>query len=81
MNAAAGYIEEGIRSLVGVPVFGYYSSNDPNLWNFIYNADQNNFIMGAETSCYGSVNICNLQCTHAYSIIAAFKLTLNFGIV
>ena len=82
MNAQAGYNEEGIRSLVGVPVFGYTSSStDTNFWNFIYNADKSNYIMGAQTSCFGSVNICNLQCSHAYTIISAFNLTLNFGIV
>ena len=36
LNAASGYNVEGIRSLVGVPVFGYYSSTDSNLWNFLY---------------------------------------------
>ena len=61
MNAWSGYNDEGIRSLVGSPVFGYStSSTDSNFWNLISSADQNNFIMGATTSCYGSVNICNL---------------------
>ena len=40
MNAWAGYNEEGIRSLIGVPVFGYStSSTDSNFWNLISNAD------------------------------------------
>jgi hypothetical protein len=57
------------------------SSDDSNFWNFISNADKSNYIMAAETSCFGSVNICNLQCSHAWTIISAFTLTLNFGIV
>ena len=50
MNAEGGWNEEGIRSLVGAPVFNYPTSSlDSKFWNTINSADKNNFIIGAHT--------------------------------
>lgn len=79
MNAEGGWNEEGIRSLVGAPVFNYPTSSlDSKFWNTINSADKNNFIIGAHTGQGSNTyNLCNIPYSHAYSVIATFNLTLQ----
>lgn len=83
-HADGGYTANGIRTLTGLPVYEYYSSqfgeNDSSLeemWDLLMDADDNDYIMGAGTSGDGDdsySNDCGIAKSHAYSIVAAFEM-------
>ena len=51
LNAAGGRNEQGIRSLTGVPVFGYKTTTiNSTFWSVMYTAYKSNYILGAHTS-------------------------------
>lgn len=76
--ANGGFMENGLRALVGCPIFSYrtlYQSAN-GAFTLLKTANELNYIMGAGTS--GSSNrynnICGITKRHAYSLIAAFEL-------
>jgi hypothetical protein len=81
--ANGGFLENGFRSLAGVPVFTYWGEeiiNDKealNLWQLMHAADKLNFIIAASVykTVAGLTNTCGMVQGHAYSMIAAFEMT------
>ena len=76
--ADGGFVENGLRSLVGCPVYSYTTTDQDadTVHALIMNADSLNYIMGAATagSTDTATNECGIAMSHAYSLIAAFEL-------
>ena len=76
--ADGGYVQNGLRSLVGCPVVSYATeSQDADIiFDTLKAANDLNYIMGAGTDGANdtSVNSCGIATGHAYSLIAAFEL-------
>jgi hypothetical protein len=75
--ANGGFVPNGLRSLIGSPVFDYTSTEQTyaDTWTTMKAADDLSYILGAGT--YGSDdarNICNIVNGHAYSVISVFEL-------
>lgn len=81
--ANGGFVETGIRSLTGAPVFTYYAGDmtDDELFSSMKEANDLDYIMGAGT--YGLsdsyTNDCGVVAGHAYTIMEAFELTDEDG--
>lgn len=76
--ADGGFVENGLRSLVGSPVFSYittYADADTT-HALLMSADGLNYIMGAATAGATDTqyNGCGIAMSHAYSLISAFEL-------
>lgn len=81
--ANGGFVENGIRSITGAPVFTYYPEDHTAAEMFTMMNEANNldYIMGAGT--YGAdtyTNDCGVVAGHAYSVIEAFELLGTDGI-
>jgi len=76
--ADGGFMENGIRSLVGCPVVSYTtdSISADDAFTALKAANDLNYIMGTGTTggADSDVNSCNVAMSHAYSLIAAFEL-------
>lgn len=74
----SGFLENGLRSLVGCPVYSYTTTNQDadTVHALIMNADSLNYIMGAATGSGSDTtyNSYGIALGHAYSLIAAFEL-------
>lgn len=75
--ANGGFVETGIRSLTGAPVFTYWADEltDDELFSSMKEANELDYIMGAGT--YGTdtaTNECGVVAGHAYTIMEAFEL-------
>jgi len=82
--ADGGFVQTGLRSLTGVPVFSYKAVDitDQTLadaaWLAMKNADTAGYYIGAGTAGSGNdqqTNGCGIAMSHAYSVISAFTLT------
>lgn len=85
-----GFVENGLRTFVGAPVFTYDGSSmvtqaDAELtWDILVAADAANYVMGAavySSDIGGDTNSCGIYVGHAYAIIAAFSITQADGTV
>ena len=78
LMADGGFMENGIRSLVGCPVFSYNTTTETADSAFVKMKEGNelNYIMGTGTdgAADDDVNECGIAMSHAYSVIAAFEL-------
>ena len=76
--ADGGFTQNGLRSLVGCPVYSYVAADlaADTAHALAMNADSLNYIMGAGTTGGSDtqVNDCGIAMGHAYSIISAFEL-------
>ena len=86
--ADGGFVQTGLRSLTGVPVFSYKAVGitDQTLadaaWQAIKTADTAGYYIGAGTAGSGNdqqTNGCGIAMSHAYSIVSAFTLTATNG--
>eukprot|EP00356_Strombidium_inclinatum_P007169 CAMPEP_0170484982 /NCGR_PEP_ID=MMETSP0208-20121228/4355_1 /TAXON_ID=197538 /ORGANISM="Strombidium inclinatum, Strain S3" /LENGTH=273 /DNA_ID=CAMNT_0010758501 /DNA_START=606 /DNA_END=1427 /DNA_ORIENTATION=- len=83
-----GFIQNGLRAMVGCPVFSYWfediTTTPVDLWTELQEFDENtNFLMGASTDSGVSdsyVNSCGIAEGHAYSIISVFALKDESGV-
>lgn len=84
-----GLVENGLHSLVGVPVYRYYTSDitttaeAEDMWDILVAADAANYLMGVGTSGTGNdqvTNGCGIAMSHAYTIISAFSMTDASGV-
>ena len=78
----AGFTNNGIRALTGVPVFQYdYDDAElstDNMYTLMNTGEKANYIMAAQTEPTGSdvqLNGCGLRKSHAYTILGAFMMT------
>jgi hypothetical protein len=75
-----GLMTNGIRALVGSPVFTYYlddeeaEENAEAFWNGIKAADDLGWLMGVYTWGWKMYNENSLQNDHYYHLISAFSL-------
>ena len=78
LMADGGFMENGIRSLIGSPVFHYRTENEDvdATFELMKTANTLNYVMGAGTdgTADSNNNICGIAMSHAYSVIAAFEL-------
>lgn len=76
--ADGGFVENGLRSLVGSPVFSYSTAGmpDDDTHAVLKAANDLNYILGADTrgGSDTTLNECGVVMGHAYSLIAAFEL-------
>jgi len=79
LNLASGYLSNSVRALTGAPVGSYLTKDTSNsdMWNFIYNAKQSNYIVtvGTAGSSDATTNSCGVTNGHALTVLAAFTLT------
>lgn len=83
-TASGGFTVNGLRSLVGAPVFrfdsDYQLDADGNLafsevWTSMKAADDLNYLLSAETTGVDTKrNECSVVAGHAYTVIAVFEL-------
>ena len=85
-----GYVENGIRTLVGAPVFTYDGlrvldqTAAEQLWDLCVAADAAGYVMGSAvyySDTITDMNSCGIFSGHAYSIISAFSITEANGTV
>lgn len=86
-----GFVENGIRTLVGAPVFTYDATvivlnqtNAEELWDLCVAADTAGYVMGSAvyySDTDTSMNSCGIFTGHAYSIISAFSITEANGTI
>ena len=85
-----GFLESGLRSMTGVPVFtywGYYIDTDEVallLWDTMKAADDIDYLMSAavyETVPDSVTNNCGIVQGHAYTVLTAFEMTDSDGTV
>lgn len=73
-----GFVENGLRSLVGCPVFSYSTAGliADETFTVLAAANNSNYIMGADTrgGNDSTLNECGIPMGHAYSLISAFYL-------
>lgn len=86
MASAGGYVENGLRALVGIPVFqtsAYYVNSGTlnTFYNTMKAAEDAHYVMIATTGGIGDAysNECGIAQRHAYSILAAFTMTDSAG--
>lgn len=79
-----GYLENGLRSVAGVPVFTYWGSDfqtleeAQTLWTTMKAADEIDYLMSAAVyySDFSSdTNSCGIIQGHAYTVLSAFEMT------
>ena len=81
-HSDGGYVQTGLRSVTGVPVFWlympYYDDDDMDtIYSYIKEADDYDYLIGAGTSGGSdtTTNDCGIANGHAYSIVSAFSMT------
>lgn len=81
--ANGGFVETGIRSLTGAPVFTYYDGyqTDDELFSLMKEGNELDYILGAGTLGDSDTytNDCGVVAGHAYTIIEAFELLESDG--
>ena len=78
-----GYLESGLRSVTGVPVFTYWGEEFTTdeeallLWDTMKAADDIDYLMSAAVYATedGLTNSCGIVQGHAYTVLAAFEMT------
>jgi calpain-5 len=82
--ANGGYLESGLRSMTGVPVFTYWGDDILNttasakLWATMKAADDVGYLLSAavyQTDTSSVKNQCGIIQSHAYSVISVFKMS------
>lgn len=86
-----GFVENGIRTFVGAPVFTYDASRDivnqtvaEEMWDILVAADAAEYVMGSAvyySDTGKSMNSCGIFAGHAYAIMSAFSITEANGTV
>lgn len=77
-SADGGFVENGIKALIGSPVFSYLTKSESadTIFTRLKWANDLNYVLG--TGTFGSsdedLNSCGVATAHAYSLIAAFEL-------
>jgi hypothetical protein len=82
-DAEGGFIQTGLRSLLGCPIFSYGvasigTSDGPadldEVWSMLSSADASDYPMGAGTAGTSDAytNACGIAQRHAYSVMATF---------
>ena len=85
-----GYLESGLRSMTGVPVFTYWgddyedTTTAATLWATMKAADDIGYLLSAAvyyTDYSSTTNGCGIVQGHAYTVISVFEMTESNGTV
>ena len=83
-SSEAGFVQTMLSTFTGAPIFYYDGVNiideehASKLWNILKAGYDSNYIMGGTTTGAGDdteENSCGMAMSHAFSILAAFKVT------
>ena len=84
LGSDGGFIQNGIRSLAGCPVFTYFTTdqNETDTWNMLkaYDEAHGSYLLGAATvGSDTSRNSFGVANGHAFTILSVFSLRDKFG--
>ena len=77
-SSDGGYLQSGLRSLIGAPVFGYRLNTKYDPWQELKEAEDKGYLLTASTTDVRftgdtNKNNCSLQVNHAYTILHVFE--------
>lgn len=87
LGTDGGFIQNGIRSLTGCPVFTYFTAdyNADDTWNMLnaYDEAHGSYLLGAATagSSDSSKNSYGVAMGHAFNILSVFSLKDKYGVL